>query len=101
MSIAGIVKLAKALGLDSIAITDHDTFSGREEALTEGKKQGLPIIPGIEISAFSFSSGRKVHILGYGVKTRIPCTRPAPATLRTATGRTLKRRGSRNRRGIP
>ena len=31
----------------------------------EGKKHGITVIPGIEISAYDFTRNRKVHILGY------------------------------------
>jgi predicted metal-dependent phosphoesterase TrpH len=67
MSIPQIVKTAKALGLAAISITDHDTTAGWEEAKREGAKGGLEIIPGIEVSAFDPDTGRKVHILGYGI----------------------------------
>jgi predicted metal-dependent phosphoesterase TrpH len=63
-----IVKFARESGLNAISITDHDTLAGQEEALEEGQKQGLRIIPGVEISAFDPDSGRKLHILGYEVK---------------------------------
>jgi predicted metal-dependent phosphoesterase TrpH len=68
LTVRQIVKFAKDCGLKTISITDHDTLAGQEEALEEGKKQGLRIIPGIEISAFDPDSGRKVHILGYEPK---------------------------------
>ncbi|GHU64264.1 phosphatase [Spirochaetia bacterium] len=68
MNIPAIIHLAKRLALDFIALTDHDTMEGREEALEQGKKQGVRIIPGIEISAFNPENGRKVHILGYHIK---------------------------------
>jgi predicted metal-dependent phosphoesterase TrpH len=68
LSIPEIVKLAKRLALEAISITDHDTMAGQREALEEGKKRGIGIIPGIEISAFDPGSGRKVHILGYQVR---------------------------------
>jgi predicted metal-dependent phosphoesterase TrpH len=67
MSIPRIVKTAKALGLAAISITDHDTTGGWEEAKAEGAKRGLEIIPGIEVSAVDPDTGRKVHILGYGM----------------------------------
>jgi predicted metal-dependent phosphoesterase TrpH len=70
MTIPRIVKTAKALGLAAIAITDHDTTAGWEEAGEEEKKQGLKVIPGIEVSAFDPGTGRKVHILGYGMRDR-------------------------------
>jgi predicted metal-dependent phosphoesterase TrpH len=62
------MQFAKALGLDALSITDHDTMTGQEEALEEGRRQGIRIIPGVEISALDGETGRKVHILGYNVK---------------------------------
>jgi PHP family Zn ribbon phosphoesterase len=67
LSIPRIVKTAKAPGLAAISITDQDTMADREEAGEQGKKQGLEIIPGIEVSAFDPETGRKVHILGYRI----------------------------------
>jgi len=57
-----LVSLAVEIGLSAIAITDHDTVGGVEEALSEGRKLGLEVIPGIEISA---EFEREMHILGY------------------------------------
>ena len=68
LSIPRLVRLAKVLGLDAISITDHDTMAGQVEALEEGKKQDLRIIPGVEISAFNPETGRKTHILAYNVR---------------------------------
>jgi predicted metal-dependent phosphoesterase TrpH len=70
MGVAQLVRFAKALGLDAVSITDHDTMAGQEEAIEEGKKRGLRIIPGVEISAYNPDTGRKVHILGYNVRDR-------------------------------
>jgi predicted metal-dependent phosphoesterase TrpH len=74
LSVRELVKLAKALYIEAISVTDHDTMAGQEEALEEGARQGLAVIPGIEISAIDtesgLDSGRKVHILGYKVKDR-------------------------------
>ena len=59
---AEAVRLAKEAGLSAIAITDHDTVSGYAEAAEAGKKYGVEVVPGIEIST---KYGRAVHILGY------------------------------------
>lgn len=59
---AGAVKLAHDIGLKAIAVTDHDTESGYAEALEEGRKLGVEVVPGIEIST---KYGVAVHILGY------------------------------------
>jgi len=58
-----IVSRAASIGLDAVAITDHDTLSGIPEAISAGKKRGLHTIAGIEISAI-FNPGT-MHILGY------------------------------------
>jgi predicted metal-dependent phosphoesterase TrpH len=58
-----IVRYAKAKGLQAIAITDHDTIEGCEEALLEGRRIGFEVIPGIEISAHH--SPGSMHLLGF------------------------------------
>jgi len=65
MSPAEIVMHAKYEGLSALAITDHDTVSGNEEAILEGRRLGLRVIPGIELS-ISFGQG-ELHLLGYFV----------------------------------
>lgn len=59
------INLAKLAGVTHLAITNHDTIRGLEGAIALGEKQGITIIPGIEISAFDLQSGKKVHLLGY------------------------------------
>jgi predicted metal-dependent phosphoesterase TrpH len=62
-----VVQLAKKRRLKAIAITDHDTVDGVKEALEEGERASLEVIPGVEISA---NIGRgSVHLLGYFVET--------------------------------
>ncbi|MBU5592802.1 PHP domain-containing protein [Clostridium sp. MSJ-4] len=58
-----LVVLAKDQGLDLIAITDHDTTEGIKEALIEGEKLGIKVIPGIELS--TIHNSESIHILGY------------------------------------
>ncbi|MWC26728.1 PHP domain-containing protein [Paenibacillus sp. MMS18-CY102] len=60
---AAVVRLAKEAGLAAVAITDHDTIAGWAEALAEGDRLGIEVIPGIELS--TVMNGRDVHILGY------------------------------------
>ena len=57
-----LVAEAKAQGMRAIALTDHDTIEGLEEALAAGADLGLEVIPGIEISA-DHEPG-SMHILG-------------------------------------
>ncbi|HOT98538.1 MAG TPA: PHP domain-containing protein [bacterium] len=60
---AEIVTYASRFGLNAIAITDHDDFSGFAEAAAAGARLGLEVIPGIELSAIH--DGYETHILGY------------------------------------
>lgn len=60
-----IVFYAKRAGLDVLALTDHDTMSGISRAEVLGKRYGLTILPGVEISTFDPDTGRRVHILCY------------------------------------
>lgn len=62
MTPAEVVREAKKAGLAAIALSDHDTVDGIEEAVSEGKKIGLEVIPAIE---FSVISETETHILGY------------------------------------
>ena len=58
-----LVSYAKEKGLFAIALTDHDTTDGLDSAIENGKKQGVYVIPGIELS--SDYTGKDIHILGY------------------------------------
>lgn len=58
-----IVAKAKAIGLGAIAITDHDTIEGIEQAISAGKRYNLEIIPGVELG--SEYEGQEIHVLGY------------------------------------
>jgi predicted metal-dependent phosphoesterase TrpH len=59
-----IVSLAVKVGLDVIAITDHDTIGGIEPALVAAQAfPSLTVIPGVEINT-DVPRG-EVHVLGY------------------------------------
>lgn len=57
-----LVRHAKYSGLSAVAITDHDTIEGIEDALDEGKRINFEVIAGLEISA---DYNPEMHILGY------------------------------------
>ena len=63
MTPSELVRLAANIGLSAVSITDHDTVSGTEEALREGKKCALEVVPGLEISVEH--RGTNLHLLGY------------------------------------
>ncbi len=62
MTPAELVRYAFEKGLGVVALTDHDTVSGVEQAVEEGNKLGIEVIPGVEISV-SFEP--EMHLLGY------------------------------------
>lgn len=64
-----VVKEAAKAGLRAIALTDHDTVDGLEEAIEAGKKYGVEVITGIE---FSVASDTEMHLLGLGFSLDCP-----------------------------
>jgi len=65
---AEIVAMARDLGLSTIAITDHDSVSGVQEAVDAARGIRLEVVPGVEINAEW--KGRSYHILGYYIDYR-------------------------------
>ena len=64
---AEAVRMASDINLKAIAITDHDTMDGVDEALEAGKKLNIEVIPGVELS--TDYGRREVHLLGYYVNS--------------------------------
>ena len=62
---AELVKLAKKRGLSVLAVTDHDTIAGVDEAQRAGHELSLLVIRGVELSA---KEHHNFHILGYGFR---------------------------------
>lgn len=60
---AEVVRRAKLAGLTAIAITDHDTVAGVEEAVEAGEQAGIMVVPGAEIS--TVTAGSDIHVLAY------------------------------------
>jgi len=85
-----IVKKAKELEYDMIAITDHDGIDGIPEALIAGEAAEIKVIPGIEL-ATETEEGIGLHILGYYFNHKDPKLNEVLATLK-------ERRDSRNRK---
>ena len=68
-----LVRLAKASGVDVLAVTDHDTVDAIPECLEEAGAVGVRVVPGIEMSALF--EGEGVHVLGLGIDWRAPALR--------------------------
>lgn len=60
-----LVARAKRLGLDGLAITDHNAVGGIAEAVSAAGADFL-ILPGLEVST------RDGHVLAYGVRELVP-----------------------------
>ena len=54
-----VVRDAKKAGVKILALTDHNSISGVKEAIAEGKKLGVRVIPGAELRS------KEGEILGY------------------------------------
>lgn len=59
---ADVVRTAYAAGLSAMALADHDNIEGVPEAIAEGERLGIEVIPAVELSA---QSDTELHILGY------------------------------------
>ncbi|HUE09755.1 MAG TPA: PHP domain-containing protein, partial [Steroidobacteraceae bacterium] len=57
-----LVQRAAAAGVEVLALTDHDTIAGIEEAQGAAGRAGIELVPGVEISA-SWRS-QAIHVLG-------------------------------------
>jgi predicted metal-dependent phosphoesterase TrpH len=64
-----VVAAAAAAGVELLALSDHDTVDGVEEALGAARDHGLRLAPAAEISAIDAGHG-DLHVLGYGVDHR-------------------------------
>jgi 3',5'-nucleoside bisphosphate phosphatase len=67
---AELVRKALAVGLDVVALTDHDTFDGLDEAVAEGERLGVGVVRGMELSCSR--RGSSVHVLAYGADPASP-----------------------------
>ncbi len=80
---------AQAAGLAVIGLVDHDTFDGIPEATEAGRRVGVAVLPGVEISCTL--GGHSVHLLGYGCDPRDPALLAELARCRA--GRTSRLQG--------
>src|SRR5438477_7412633 len=58
-----LLDLAAERGLSRVAVTDHDTTAGLDEAEAAGRELGIDVVPGVEFS--TVRDGEGVHILCY------------------------------------
>jgi predicted metal-dependent phosphoesterase TrpH len=60
---ADVLRSAAEAGLDIVALTDHDSTAGWDEAAAAAKHHGIALVRGIEISCQH--DGISIHLLGY------------------------------------
>jgi predicted metal-dependent phosphoesterase TrpH len=69
-----LVAKSAAVGLEAIAVTDHDNDAGCDEAVAAGREHGVEVVRGVEISCdvekiveqgYEPSSRPTMHLLGY------------------------------------
>lgn len=84
-----LLQKAKSIGLRVLALTDHDTTGGIEEAARAAAQLDIDFIPGIEIN--TDVGGGEVHVLGYFIEYQRPAFQAILKVLRDAR----ERRGQR------
>lgn len=74
-----LIRKAAAAGLTAIAVTDHDNDAGCADAIGEGERLGIEVVPAVEISCdvedlhrrgFAPTSRPTMHLLGYFIPQR-------------------------------
>ena len=61
---AAVMAAAAAAGLDVVALTDHDSTDGWADASRAALREGIALVPGMEISCRT-EEGISVHLLSY------------------------------------
>jgi 3',5'-nucleoside bisphosphate phosphatase len=61
---ADLVKLAAEKGVGALAVTDHDSIGGLDEAFVAARDAGVKIVSGVEVSTNWY--GKAIHITVYG-----------------------------------
>ena len=75
-----LVGKARAVGLDVVGLTDHDTFDGLGEAVAVGERLGVHVVRGMELSCSR--RGSSVHVLAYGADATGPALAAEMARVR-------------------
>jgi hypothetical protein len=65
-----LVTRARANGVTTLALTDHDTVAGVAEAQAAGTRLGVTVVPGVELSATW--AGKTLHIVGLALDPNTP-----------------------------
>lgn len=63
---AELVGIAEKAGIKAIALADHDSTAGIDEAITAAKSADIEVIPAVELSV-AYKDYHDVHVLGYWI----------------------------------
>lgn len=95
-----LVRRAHACGIEMLALTDHDTVDGLDEARLEAQALGVRLVSGIELSCLW--NGATVHILGYAFEPEAQALVQAIADLRDGRWQRAELIGQRlSAKGMP
>lgn len=97
MNAAEVVRLAHAAGLDTIAVTDHDTVGALEPAAETAAQLGVQLVPGVEMTADVH--GHEVHLLAY-FRDAAPLRERGPGSLQAFLGDVQTARKERIRKAV-
>jgi hypothetical protein len=61
---SGVVAAAAAAGVELLALTDHDSITGVEQALRAGAEHGVEVVAATELSSVD-EAYEELHVLGY------------------------------------
>jgi predicted metal-dependent phosphoesterase TrpH len=68
---AAVVAAAAAAGVELLALSDHDTVGGIDEALAAARERSIALLTATEISAVD-ADYEDLHVLGYGIDQHDP-----------------------------
>lgn len=95
-----LIELAARTGVDAIALTDHDTTAGLEEAARAAREAAIAFVPGVEISVSW--GGTTLHVVGLRVDPDSPALAQGLASIRDGRfGRAQKIAAELERLGFP
>lgn len=91
-----LIENAVAAGVSVIALTDHDTVSGWDEARAAAKEQGIGFVPGIEVTSVSeVERNNKTYRISVHLLAYLPD--PNHKALEIVLGNTVETREARGR----
>jgi hypothetical protein len=67
LSPSALVDVVADAGIAVMALTDHDTTAGHEEAQSQCERRGIRLVRGIELTTYAM--GKVIHVLGLGVRS--------------------------------